>query len=77
MFEVKYPNTFYDFSDEVGISDEEINRRVSEFLNQLKDVPHGIRSFRTGNTFVIVTKYPDDVTEVIVSKNYKAHVIYE
>lgn len=70
-----YPEDFYDFSNGVDISDEEINKWIKECVRTLNETYTNYTSISSGNTQVVVYRL-DEGYEVIVSKDYKRCVRY-
>lgn len=68
---VNYPKGFYDFSDGVDISNEEINNWIEELISKLERDELNSVGRASGNTYVKV--YRDDIAKyrVVVTKNYQ------
>lgn len=77
-FTCQYPQTFFDFSDGVDISNERINEQIRNMIQSLakSDEANDYRMSATGNTCVMVFRYDyDKAYEIVVTKNYQSTVI--
>ena len=79
---VEYPNTFFDFSDGVKISDEKVNKWVREAIEFLKEnKTENVIALGSGDTTVIGIREEDTVAdeedwvEIYVAKAYKSQSV--
>ncbi|GAA0347830.1 hypothetical protein GCM10008931_43900 [Oceanobacillus oncorhynchi subsp. oncorhynchi] len=76
--EINYPDNFFNFSNGVDVSNEDIETAIEEGMRELVDARRNdYYIWSTGNTQVLLTKNIDlNVINVTVSKNYKEDTIY-
>lgn len=70
---IEYPKYFFDFSDGVDISNEEVVKDIKRGITYLRDYKDNTIWYTArGNTFIEIHKLDDDKEfHIIVSKNYK------